>query len=121
MHITFTEISLASIQYSYIPCRPVANGASARDGQSRAAGNAGKGIGRAMAARDYRKLCPNSGHVLPQGTNDALRPGRPQAAPCEVCGRVVDIQPDPATGRMLLYSMHDRESAADGNAGKVPR
>ena len=75
-----------------------------------------------MAPRDYRKLCPNSGHVLPQGANDTLRASRPQAAHCEVCGRVVDVQPDPATGRSLLYSMHDREGAAGhGRAGKGPR
>ena len=63
--------------------------------------------GDSMAPEDYRKLCPNSGHVVPQGRGDAAA----RAALCDACGCVVGAQADPATGRALLFSMHPRGGA----------
>jgi hypothetical protein len=62
-----------------------------------------------MAPEDYRKLCPNSGHVVPQRHCDAAQAS---AARCDGCGRTVGVQADPATGRKLLYSMHRRDGTA---------
>jgi hypothetical protein len=62
-----------------------------------------------MAPQDYRELCPNSGHVVPQGPCDA-EPAH--VAHCDACGRTVGVQAHPATGRKLLYSMHRMDGAA---------
>ena len=71
-----------------------------------------------MAPEDYRKLCPNSGHVVPQGSGDAAA----RSALCEACGCVVGVQADPATGRALLFSMHPRGDAPKPlRAAKGPR
>lgn len=79
-----------------------------------------------MALTDYRKLCPRSGHALTGEERAALgltgaAGGRARSVRCEACGRTVDVRPDPATGKSLLYSMHLRAEAGeprpDGKGG----
>ena len=69
-----------------------------------------------MALMDYRKLCPRSGRAL-TSERDLLRAQDPHAGPartirCECCGRLVDVCPDPGTGRALIYSMHLRSDVS---------
>lgn len=71
-----------------------------------------------MALRDYRKLCPKSGHALTDGERKALdAEGRPadraRRIRCDACGREVELCPDPGTGRSLLYAMHLKDGADD--------
>jgi len=70
-----------------------------------------------MALMDYRKLCPRSGRVLTSEERDMLRAqdsgaGQARAIRCECCGRLVDVCPDPGTGRALIYSMHLRSDVS---------
>ncbi len=67
-----------------------------------------------MALRDYQKLCPRSGRALSGAERDALAAGgrangRPRSIRCDACGRMVEVCPDPGTGRSLLMAMHLRE------------
>ena len=60
-----------------------------------------------MALRDYQKLCPRSGRALSGAERDALAAGgrangRPRSIRCDACGRMVEVCPDPGTGRSLL-------------------
>ena len=71
-----------------------------------------------MALRDYRRLCPKSGHALTESERKALdaegRPaGRARRARCGACGREVELCPDPGTGRSLLYAMHLKDGVDD--------
>ncbi|HXX84132.1 MAG TPA: hypothetical protein VEN29_09130 [Casimicrobiaceae bacterium] len=67
-----------------------------------------------MALMDYyQKLCPKSGHVLSREEREALRAqesagGKARTVRCDVCGQMVDVSPDPGTGRSLIYAMHLR-------------
>lgn len=67
-----------------------------------------------MALMDYyQKLCPKSGHALSRDERDALRMqesagGKPRTVRCDMCGQMVDVGPDPGTGRSLIYAMHLR-------------
>ncbi len=78
-----------------------------------------------MALRDYQKLCPRSGRALTDDERKSLAGGGRAAGAarsirCEACGRVVEVCPDPGTGRSLLYSMHLRaEAAAGGDCGRA--
>jgi hypothetical protein len=66
-----------------------------------------------MPLRDYRSLCPKSGHVLSEDERelagrDECAAGRARDIRCGVCGRMVRAQPDPGTRQFLVYSMHAR-------------
>jgi hypothetical protein len=67
-----------------------------------------------MALMDYyQKLCPKSGHALSPDEREALRVheregGKSRSLRCDACGRIVDVCPDPGTGRSLVFSMHLR-------------
>lgn len=74
-----------------------------------------------MALRDCRKLCPNSGHPLSNEAREQVAAGDgARRLRCEACGHVVDVRPDPDTGRMPLYAMHVRDAAAPA-AGRIAR
>ncbi len=64
-----------------------------------------------MAPRDYPNLCPNSGRVLPVERRGAAPRASALDVVCDACGRNVAARPDPASGRVLLYSMHPRAGA----------
>jgi hypothetical protein len=69
-----------------------------------------------MALMDYRKLCPQSGHVLTLDQRAELRTREPaggaaNSVQCEICGRTVGVGPDPGSGQSLIYSMHLRDCA----------
>ncbi len=71
-----------------------------------------------MALRDYRKLCPKSGHALADAERRALdargrAAGRALRIRCDACGREVELRPDPGTGRSLLYAMHLKDGVDD--------
>jgi len=76
-----------------------------------------------MALRDYQKLCPRSGRALSDDERRALAASGKETVAvrsirCEACGRIVDVCPDPGTGRSLLYSMHLKaEAVANGDCG----
>jgi hypothetical protein len=67
-----------------------------------------------MALMDYyQKLCPKSGHALSPEEREVLRVhenagGKSRTARCDACGRMIEVHPDPGTGRSLIFSMHLR-------------
>ena len=71
-----------------------------------------------MPLRDYRKLCPKSGHALTASERRTLdaeaRPaGRARRVRCDACGREVELCADPGTGRSLLYAIHLKDGVDD--------
>jgi len=80
-----------------------------------------------MALMDYRKLCPQSGHVVTLEQREQLRRREPargaaSTAQCEICGRTVEVCPDPGSGQSLIYSMHLRDRAGHRpEAARRPR